>query len=424
MAATLTEKTVPSLAPRPSGPYEIRDKGGKQSVKGLLVRVQKSGAKTYYVELSRGKRERIGDASQVTLTYARAEAQRLIGLFLQGHDFQAERQHKRALKQTTLAGYMDGDFKAHAEANIANSKYFLSSIKNNFAHVLDKPMTEITELDLAKWNRNRSNVTISTRRRELANLKSLLNHAVATKVIPEHQLGSYRLKAAITDKQSETKVRYLTDDEETRLRSALDRREQEMREARQRYRKWQLERGQEPLPPIKKTEYADHLKPLVLLALLTGLRRGDLFSLKWEHVDLPRAQIRKVIGKTSHSARKAGRDPAPAVLPLSKEAQAVLRQCHKQRGSSPYVFVSPLSGGALTDVKGAFNSVIKAANIQDFRFHDLRHTFASRLVMAGVDLNTVRELMTHADIKMTLIYAHLSPDHKAAALERAFGGVK
>ncbi|MFN2360739.1 MAG: integrase arm-type DNA-binding domain-containing protein, partial [Marinobacter sp.] len=231
MAATLTEKTVPSFEPRPSGPYEVRDKGGKQSVKGLLVRVQKSGAKTYYVEMARGKRERIGDASQVTLTYARTEAQRLLGLFLQGHDFQAERQHKRALKQTTLAGYLDGDFKAHAEANIANSRYFISSIKNNFSHILDKPMTEITELDLAKWNRSRSNVAVSTRRRELANLKSLLNHAVADKVIPEHQLGSYRLKAALTDKQTEIKIRYLDKDEETRLRSALDAREQEMREA-------------------------------------------------------------------------------------------------------------------------------------------------------------------------------------------------
>ncbi|MCX5718902.1 MAG: tyrosine-type recombinase/integrase, partial [Nitrospirae bacterium] len=57
------------------------------------------------------------------------------------------------------------------------------------------------------------------------------------------------------------------------------------------------------------------------------------------------------------------------------------------------------------------------AKVRDFHFHDLRHTFASHLVMAGVDLTTVKELLGHRDIKMTLRYAHLAPAHKAKALD-------
>ena len=421
MAATLTEKTIPNLAPKTSA-YEVRDNGGKSSVKGLLVRVQPSGRKTFYVEISRGKRERIGDASQLTLAFARERAKEITGMAAGGHDFQAERRQKKVLKDSTLRSYLEGPFKVHAQANIASHKDMLARIGKVFDHILDKPMTDISELDMAKWRRERSKVSLETQRRELSYLKAVLNHAVNNKMIPGHQLGQVRVKGTLKQNEGEAKVRFLSDSEEKRLRSALDTREQELRDARDRMRAWQRERGKPLSPAIPADHYADHLKPLTLVALNTGLRRGDLFSLKWEHVDLERRQIRKIIGKTSHARRKAGKKLEPAVLPLSAEAHKVLEQCYKQRGDSAYVFPSPISNGPLTDVKKGFEAVLNDANIKGFRFHDLRHTFASRLVMAGVDINTVRELMTHSDIKMTLVYAHLSPDHKAAALDRAFGG--
>ncbi|MDO8862458.1 site-specific integrase [Haliea sp. E1-2-M8] len=423
MAATLTEKTIPNLSPGPS-PYEVRDKGGKHSVKGLLVRVQPSGTKAFYVEITRGKRERIGDASQLTLTFARERAKEIVGKAAGGHDFQAERRQKKVLKDSTLRSYLDGPFTEHAQANIASHRDMLARINKVFEHVLDKPMTEITELDLAKWKRERKNVSLETQRRELSYLKAVLNHAVSKKIIPGHQLAQVRVKGTLKHGEGEAKVRFLSDDEEKRLRAALDAREQELREGRDRMRAWQRERGKALSPAIPADHYADHIKPLTLVAMNTGLRRGDLFNLTWDQVDLERRQIRKIINKTSHARRKAGKKLEPAVLPLSAEAHRVLQQCHNQRGDSPYVFPSPISNGPLTDVKKGFEAVLKDASIAGFRFHDLRHTFASRLVMAGVDINTVRELMTHSDIKMTLVYAHLSPDHKAAALDRAFGGAK
>ena len=75
-------------------------------------------------------------------------------------------------------------------------------------------------------------------------------------------------------------------------------------------------------------------------------------------------------------------------------------------------------GKRIVDVKTAWAKLLRQAGIESFRWHDMRHDFASRLVMAGVDLNTVRELLGHADLKMTLRYAHLAPEHKANAVEK------
>ena len=88
-------------------------------------------------------------------------------------------------------------------------------------------------------------------------------------------------------------------------------------------------------------------------------------------------------------------------------------------------FLQPVRAEAYRHVHDAFQSTVRRAGLTDFHFHDLRHTFASRLVMAGVDLRTVQDLMGHKTISMTLRYAHLSPDHKRSAmeaLERRFSG--
>ena len=79
------------------------------------------------------------------------------------------------------------------------------------------------------------------------------------------------------------------------------------------------------------------------------------------------------------------------------------------------VFSSP-AGGVLTTIKTAWSGLLKKADIRDFRFHDLRHHFASIMTMGGIDLNTIRELLGHSDFTTTLRYAHLADSHKADAV--------
>jgi integrase len=149
----------------------------------------------------------------------------------------------------------------------------------------------------------------------------------------------------------------------------------------------------------------------VLLALNTGLRRGELFRLRWRDVAIDRAML-TVRGEGAKSGQTRH-------VPLNAEAASVLAAWRHNAAAPPaLVFPSVDPEKPLEDVKKGWGPVVRAAKIGPFRFHDLRHHFASRLVQAGVDLNTVRELLGHADIKMVLRYAHLAPETKAAAVAK------
>lgn len=141
------------------------------------------------------------------------------------------------------------------------------------------------------------------------------------------------------------------------------------------------------------------------LALHTGMRRGEQYGLKWKDVDLERG-ILTVRGKT-------GRRHVIA----NSTAIAALRVLQKYTGDSEFVSTSH-DGTPQRDWRRWFERALKKAGIKDFRFHDIRHTFASRLVMRGVDIRTVQELLGHKSIVITMRYSHLSPDHRQAAVEK------
>jgi integrase len=102
---------------------------------------------------------------------------------------------------------------------------------------------------------------------------------------------------------------------------------------------------------------------------------------------------------------------------LNDAAIVALRSVEAYKNGSPYVFLAS-DGTRLCSPRFWFSAAVEAAGLKDFTWHCLRHTFASRLVMAGVDLRTVQELMGHKTIQMTVRYAHLAPQHRLAAVQR------
>ncbi len=150
----------------------------------------------------------------------------------------------------------------------------------------------------------------------------------------------------------------------------------------------------------------DHLKPIVITALSTGMRRGEILSLTWKQVDLEHGFI--FLDKTKSGKRRE--------IPISSVLKETLTTLPRDP-SVPWVFYNRTSKKPLQDAKRSFASALETAEIKDFHFHDLRHTFASHLVMGGTPLATVSRLLGHSDISMTMRYAHLAPEHQAAAVD-------
>jgi len=140
----------------------------------------------------------------------------------------------------------------------------------------------------------------------------------------------------------------------------------------------------------------------------TGLRRGDLFGLTWGRVNIERKQLTVTAG-TAKSGKVRH-------VPLNQEALDVLKRWKKYHAGGEFVF--PGARGRMTHINKSWARLMQAAKLTDYRFHDCRHNFASSLVMNGVDLYTVKDLLGHSDFAMTQRYAHLAPEHKAAAVEK------
>ena len=155
-------------------------------------------------------------------------------------------------------------------------------------------------------------------------------------------------------------------------------------------------------------ECSSHLRPIVTMALHTGMRKAEILGLTWDKVDLRNGLILLAQDDTKNSERKE--------IPIDGTVRATL-QGLTRRLDVAYLFYDQETGMRYQDIKKGFNAACRRAGIKDFVFHDLRHTFASHLVMKGIDITTVKELLGHKTLTMTLRYAHLAPSHKARAVD-------
>jgi integrase len=340
---------------------------------GLVLRVAPTGRKTWSLSYrnSEGRQQRytIGTWPNIKVARARQLATERLGEVAGGHDVQAERQQHRQKKAVpTLKAFVDDTYGAWVKAHHKSSAATLRRLRHTLPWQ-DTPLDQITLIQAERWQTARLNDGLApeTVKRDVAVVRSLLSKALLWGYIEINPLASLRAPKG----PDNTVVRYLDKGEEERLLAALD------------------------------TAPA-YLRTIVIVALNTGLRQGEILKLNWSSIDLTARRL-TVTAKTAKSSKVRH-------IPLNGKALTALQDWRDQGPGTGVVF-------QVSNVKKSWASLLRQAGIEGFRFHDLRHHFASKLVMAGIDLNTVRELLGHSDIRMTLRYAHLAPAHIAAAVE-------
>lgn len=286
------------------------------------------------------------------------------------------------------------DFKKYSEKNnwgFANDRHRISKLRGAFGELPaeDIPIETIRNFfDRQEWapeSYNRVRTTLfSIFRLGIENRKISVNPA---KLLKRRKVGASRVRFLNQIKPLPTEIDYLKPltTEEARLRAVIEH------------------------------DFPEHIDEFIV-ALNTGMRRKEQYiRIDWCMLDLPRMDLYVPPSKNGEDRH----------VPLNNDARAAFQRLYERRiGSGPIpirlegpIFVGK-TGERLLGPRHWFEKAVSKAGIADFTWHDLRHTFASRLVMAGVDIRTVAALMGHKMIQMTMRYAHLASEHKLVAVER------
>ena len=330
----LTEFSISKLEPK-SLRFDVTD----DAIANLCIRVYPGGKKSWvyrYRNNGRSKRYLIGDADAISPTKARRKAKTLAGDIANNIDpnTEKERERKEAARsrEGTLRAFLDKKYEPWVLVERKSGAETVAQIKSDFAAQLDKPLDQITNWEIEKWRnaKHKAGRTATTTNRKIASLKACLSKAVEWDVIDAHPL--HGLKLSRVDRSAP--IRLITDDEEERLRSALRRRDKEKRNGRISANQWRRDRNRPTLREFGT--FVDHLEPIVLLALNTGMRRGEILNLRW-------AAVRPAMCSTSHWIRLPTGKSRNGGMPSTKRDGLRPLQTGRLPHSKP-VFPKPLSG--------------------------------------------------------------------------------
>ena len=259
-------------------------------------------------------------------------------------------------------------YTSHRPRSLRTASTHLNLIKADLGHLV---AADLTPSEVDRWVSGHHDWSAATMNRYKATFGRALQLAVVSGNL---QRNAARLVTA--RREDNTRVRWLKDDEEKRMVDTI------------------LENCPTQLPAFT-------------VALHTGMRQSEQFSLEWREVDFERRKI--FLDKTKNGSDRE--------VPMSKTCFQLLTDLHANK-QNDWVFQATRYKQRLKNPRQWFETVLRDAKVTNFHWHDLRHTFCSRLVMKGVDIRTVMELAGHKSISVTMRYAHLSPEHNQAAIEK------
>jgi integrase len=379
--AGLTQRACDSARYRGGdGKRDVRWDG---KVPGFGLRIFPSGVKSFVLHYrpqgSRAKRTyTIGKYGVYTVEQARARAKELLVGIANGEDPALEK--KRAEPVSTfreLAERWMTDFAKPHRRSWKEDERRLD--KHLLPRLGSMPVTSVTAEDVRPIHARIGKRSPIEANRVVELVRAIYMKGSAWSLVPH----THRNPTVGVDRFKErSRTRWLTDRELRRLFRALDREEPE-------------------------------IQAIVKLLLLTGARKRELLSARWDRIDLPAGRMRLVETKTGDER----------IVRLSGEAVELIRSLPRRLGS-PFVFPNPLrSGEPLKDIKSPWERIRRRARLRDVKIHDLRRTTGSALVNAGVSLDAIAKALGHRDRKTTEIYARIAEEQAGAALATLGGMV-